>query len=113
MNTREKMPRPEEDELDWLIRRTLQQAVANAEPPADLWWQIRRDLAGGTGPRRRTGAFRARERGSLWIAAALRVSSAFNRVWSSSLNHEQAMLLEQKWSTAFVLLGFAPLGRVY
>ncbi len=101
---------PEEDELDWLIRRALQQSVAGATPPPDLWWHLRRDLIGGPGLRRRAVAGRSQQRGPAWLVAAARLSSLLNRLWAAPLSSDQAMLLEQKW---VVLLGFAPLGRVY
>jgi hypothetical protein len=107
------MPRPGEDDLDWLIRRSLQQTVAEVEPPAELWQNIRRDLSGGLGPRQRGLASRPRKNGSGFIAAALRISSAFSRVWPAPSSAEQTALMEQRWTASFVLLGFAPLGRVY
>lgn len=113
MSIHERMPRPGEDDLDWLIRRALQQSVAGAEPPPDLWWSIRHGLSGGPGPRYRGPLPPSRKTGSLFLAAALRLSSAINRVWPAPLSSEQTTLMEQRWTAAFVLLGFAPLGRVY
>jgi hypothetical protein len=113
MSIRERIPRPEEDDLDWLIRRTLQQSVAGAEPPSDLWWDIRQGLSGGPGPRYRGVSSRPHKAGSPFLAAALRLSTAISRVWPAPLSSEQTSLLEQRWTASFVLLGFAPLGRVY
>jgi hypothetical protein len=113
MSIHERIPRPGEDDLDWLIRRSLQQSVAGAEPPAELWQDIRRDLSGGPGPRQRSLSSRPRKTGSVFIAAALRLSSAFSRVWPAPTGAEQTALMEQRWTASFVLLGFAPLGRVY
>jgi hypothetical protein len=107
------MPRPGEDDLDWLIRRALQQSVAGAEPPSDLWWDIRHGLSGGPGPRHRGTSSPPLKTGSLFLAAALRLSTAISRVWPAPLSAEQTTLLEQRWTASFVLLGFAPLGRVY
>jgi hypothetical protein len=113
MSIHERSPRPGEDDLDWLIRRVLQRSVANAEPHADLWRDIRRDLSGGLGPRQRELLARPRRTGSPFIAAILRLSGAFSRVWPSPLSSEAPALMEQRWTASFVLLGFAPLGRVY
>lgn len=113
MNIPERKHRPGEDDLDRLIRFALQRSVAGAEPRADLWWEIRRWLSGGPGPRYGDMARRPYRTSSRVLAAALRLSTAIHRVWPAPLSPEQTALLEQRWNATFVLLGFAPLGRVY
>ena len=113
MNIPERKPRPGEDDLDWLIRLALQRSVAGAEPRADLWWDIRRWLSGGPGPREYAALSRSPTPQMLFLAAAQRLSTTLGRIWPAPLSAEQTQLLEQRWNATFVLLGFAPLGRVY
>ncbi len=113
MNIPERKLRPGEDDLDRLIRLALQRSVAGAEPRADLWWDIRRWLSGGPGPRGYTALSPAQTPQALLLTAAQRLSTALGRIWPAPLSAEQTQLLEQRWNATFVLLGFAPLGRVY